>query len=209
MVKGSVITILQARRDEKDFIRRGTQDYIDKVKPSVNSRNALVSALQTSSLSPEQLSNVAAIRDGTKKCENTFSDYVSTQVKLTESKAQWKQSGEMVVATLDAANKQPSDGFLRVHSAAEYFLHSVAMGYGSRAVGVIMPGMGRDVADGMRELRRRGGRVITQDKDSSAIYDMNREVVQNGSADEVVPVNAIAVRIVEALRSRTATRETT
>jgi two-component system, chemotaxis family, protein-glutamate methylesterase/glutaminase len=91
--------------------------------------------------------------------------------------------------------------------SVDVLMHSVAMEYGSRAVGVIMTGMGRDGADGLRELHRRGGRVIAQDKESSVIYGMNREVVQSGSADEVVPVDAIARRIIEALRSRTASRK--
>ena len=80
-------------------------------------------------------------------------------------------------------------------------MHSVALEYGSRAVGVIMTGMGRDGADGLRALHRRGGRVIAQDKDTSVIYGMNREVIQNGDADEVAPVHAIAGRIIESLRS--------
>jgi two-component system, chemotaxis family, protein-glutamate methylesterase/glutaminase len=91
--------------------------------------------------------------------------------------------------------------------SVDVLMHSVAMEYGSRALGVIMTGMGRDGADGLRELHRRGGRVIAQDKDSSVIYGMNREVVQNGSADEVVPVDAIARRIIDALRSSASSRK--
>ncbi len=91
--------------------------------------------------------------------------------------------------------------------SVDVLMHSVAMEYGARAVGVIMTGMGRDGADGLKELHRRGGRVIAQDKNSSVIYGMNREVVQNGSADEVVPVEAIARKIVEALQSRASARK--
>jgi hypothetical protein len=39
------------------------------------------------------------------------------------------------------------------------------------------------------------------------IYGMNREVVQNGSADEVVPVDGIAGRIIEALRAGALSRK--
>lgn len=85
--------------------------------------------------------------------------------------------------------------------SVDVLMHSVALEYGSRAVGVIMTGMGRDGAEGLRALHRRGGRVIAQDKDSSVIYGMNREVIQNGNADEVAPVQAIAGRIIESLRS--------
>ena len=92
--------------------------------------------------------------------------------------------------------------------SVDVLMHSVALEYGSRAVGVIMTGMGKDGADGLHALRRRGGHIIAQDKESSVIYGMNREVVQNGDASEVVPVDEIAGRVREALRSRSAARNT-
>jgi two-component system chemotaxis response regulator CheB len=91
--------------------------------------------------------------------------------------------------------------------SVDVLMHSVAVEYGSRALGVIMTGMGKDGAEGLRELHRRGGHVIAQDKESSVIYGMNKEVVQNGSADEVVPVDSIAARIVEFLRSTASARK--
>jgi two-component system chemotaxis response regulator CheB len=84
--------------------------------------------------------------------------------------------------------------------SVDVLLHSVALEYGGRAIGVIMTGMGKDGAAGIRELRKRGGHIIAQDKESSVIYGMNREVVQNGDAHEVVSVDAIAERIQERLR---------
>ena len=91
--------------------------------------------------------------------------------------------------------------------SVDVLMHSVALEYGSRALGVIMTGMGKDGARGLRELHRRGGRVVAQDKDTSVIYGMNREVVQNGDADEVAPVEQIADRIMDLLRSRTVWRQ--
>jgi two-component system, chemotaxis family, protein-glutamate methylesterase/glutaminase len=91
--------------------------------------------------------------------------------------------------------------------SVDVLMHSVALEYGSKAVGVIMTGMGKDGADGLHALSKRGGHVIAQDKDSSVIYGMNREVVQNGDAHEVVPVDTIAVRIVEALRGNAPSRK--
>jgi two-component system, chemotaxis family, protein-glutamate methylesterase/glutaminase len=90
--------------------------------------------------------------------------------------------------------------------SVDVLMHSVALEYGNRAVGVIMTGMGKDGAEGLHELRMKGGHVISQDKDTSVIYGMNREVVQNGDAHEVVPVEAIAGRLREALQRRTASR---
>ncbi len=79
--------------------------------------------------------------------------------------------------------------------SVDVLMHSVAREYGSLAIGVIMTGMGKDGAEGLHELRVRGGRVIAQDKASSVIYGMNREVVENGDAHEVVPVDEIALRL--------------
>jgi two-component system, chemotaxis family, protein-glutamate methylesterase/glutaminase len=91
--------------------------------------------------------------------------------------------------------------------SVDVLVHSVALEYGCHAVGVIMTGMGKDGAEGMRELRKRGGHIIAQDKDSSVIYGMNREVVQNGDANEVVSVDSIAARITERLRGRPLARK--
>ena len=91
--------------------------------------------------------------------------------------------------------------------SVDVLMHSVALEYGSRAVGVIMTGMGKDGAEGLHELHKKGGHVIAQDKESSVIYGMNREVVQNGDAREVVAVEAIAGRITEALRNRVTARK--
>lgn len=76
--------------------------------------------------------------------------------------------------------------------SVDVLMGSVAREYGSRAVGVIMTGMGRDGAEGMRQLHRRGGFVIAQDEGSSVIFGMNREVIREGNADAVVPVDRIS-----------------
>ena len=90
--------------------------------------------------------------------------------------------------------------------SVDVLMRSVAREYGSRAVGVIMTGMGKDGAEGLRELYARGGRVIAQDKNTSVIYGMNKEVVQNGNAHEVVPVDQIAFRLRAHARGGSAAR---
>jgi len=93
--------------------------------------------------------------------------------------------------------------------SVDVLMHSVALEYGNRALGVIMTGMGKDGADGLRALNRKGGHVIAQDKESSVIYGMNKEVVQNGDAHEVVSVNDIAARIQVKLRGKAPARKAT
>ncbi len=90
--------------------------------------------------------------------------------------------------------------------SVDVLMRSVAREFGSHAVGVIMTGMGKDGAEGLRELRSRGGRIIAQDKNTSVIYGMNKEVVQNGDAHEVVPVDQIASRLRACVRGGSAAR---
>jgi len=84
--------------------------------------------------------------------------------------------------------------------SVDVLMHSVAREYGPRAVGVIMTGMGKDGAEGLAELKKRGGRVIAQDRASSVIYGMNGEVVRSGTAHEVVSLIDIADRLMDHLR---------
>ncbi len=93
--------------------------------------------------------------------------------------------------------------------SVDVLIRSVADEYGARALGVIMTGMGRDGADALRELHRRGGRILAQDQDSSVIFGMNREVIQNGDADEVLPLERIGPRLDTLARGGAPARRTT
>ena len=77
--------------------------------------------------------------------------------------------------------------------SVDVLMRSVALEYGSRAVGVIMTGWAATAPTGCASCARAGGRIIAQDKATSVIFGMNKEVVQNGDAHEVVPVDEIAV----------------
>jgi two-component system chemotaxis response regulator CheB len=101
-----------------------------------------------------------------------------------------RRADRRVIARLD------SSGEVNGHRpSVDVLASSVAACYGSRALGVIMTGMGRDGAQGFARLRGQGGLVLAQDEASSAIYGMNRAVIENGDADEVLPLRAIAARL--------------
>ncbi|MCS6842692.1 MAG: chemotaxis-specific protein-glutamate methyltransferase CheB [Roseiflexus sp.] len=76
-------------------------------------------------------------------------------------------------------------------------MQAVADVWGSRAVGVLLTGMGRDGAYGMRSLHRRRAYTIAQDEASCAIFGMPRAAIQLGAVREVLPPAAIAPRLVE------------
>ena len=76
---------------------------------------------------------------------------------------------------------------------------SVAEVYGSRAIGVILTGMGKDGAMGMKAIKIQGGYTIAQNKETCIVYGMPKEVIENGSANSVVPISEIGGFIVSSL----------
>lgn len=75
--------------------------------------------------------------------------------------------------------------------SGDVLLESMASAAGAGAVGVVVTGMGRDGQRGVEAIRRKGGSVIAQDEDSSAVFGMPRAAVEAG-AEIVLPLSAIA-----------------
>lgn len=64
--------------------------------------------------------------------------------------------------------------------SVDVLFRSAASIYGPRSLGIIMTGMGRDGADGCREILSAGGRTLGQDAGSSVVYGMNKVAFTEG-----------------------------
>jgi two-component system chemotaxis response regulator CheB len=69
-------------------------------------------------------------------------------------------------------------------------------------VGVVLTGMGRDGAEGLRQMRAAGAHGIIQDRATSTIYGMPQAALQRAGADRVVPLDGVAPAIVALLGVR-------
>ncbi|MBF0183260.1 MAG: chemotaxis-specific protein-glutamate methyltransferase CheB [Magnetococcales bacterium] len=74
----------------------------------------------------------------------------------------------------------------------DYLFQSMARHYGSRAVGILLTGMGSDGARGLLQMRNSGALTVAQDQKSSLIFGMPGEAVHSGAAQKVLNPPQIA-----------------
>jgi two-component system chemotaxis response regulator CheB len=79
--------------------------------------------------------------------------------------------------------------------SVDVLFRSVAQHAGRNAIGVILTGMGKDGALGLKEMRDTGSRTVAQDEATSIVWGMPGEAVAVGGAQEVLPLADICSRI--------------
>jgi two-component system chemotaxis response regulator CheB len=81
--------------------------------------------------------------------------------------------------------------------AVNVLFHSVAKYAAGNALGVILTGMGRDGAEGMKAMHDAGARTIAQDEASCVVFGMPKEAIASGGVDRVVPLGGIAAGMID------------
>jgi two-component system chemotaxis response regulator CheB len=80
--------------------------------------------------------------------------------------------------------------------SADVLFESVAKFYQTGAIGVVLSGKLYDGAAGAQAIKAKGGRIITQDHQSSVAFDMPQAAIQTGSVDFVLSLEKIASALI-------------
>lgn len=132
---------------------------------------------------------------------------VETRHEVVEARTGLKlEASRVYVAPSDVHLLVERDGTLRLdpgpavggfRPSCDVLLKSVAAAYGARAIGVVLTGMGKDGAKGLKEIRARGGHTIAQDQATSVVFGMPGEAIALGAAEKVLPLDQIAGQLVK------------
>ena len=79
--------------------------------------------------------------------------------------------------------------------SVDVLFRSVAQNAGGNAIGVLLTGMGKDGARGMKEMLDAGSRTLAQDEATSVVWGMPGEAVSLGAAQHVVPLESVAAKV--------------
>lgn len=116
------------------------------------------------------------------------------------------EPGHVYVAPAEVHMELTASRHLALHDAPEIgghrpsgdlLLESLARHAHSRAIGVVLSGMGSDGTLGLSAIKRTGGTTLVQDRDSAVVYSMPQSAIDLGVVDEVVELDNFARRIVK------------
>ncbi len=123
---------------------------------------------------------------------------------MTAAEGDLPRPGQVLVSPDDCHLQIGADGRVALRPrandrelcpSADRLFGSVADVLGSKALGVILTGMGRDGVVGLRQIKAAGGRVLAQDEKSCVVFGMPKEAIAAGVVDQVVPLERMAAAI--------------
>jgi two-component system, chemotaxis family, protein-glutamate methylesterase/glutaminase len=91
------------------------------------------------------------------------------------------------------------DQSAKIHSvrpSVEKLFMSAAENFKSRVIAVVLSGTDSDGEQGVRIVRRMGGVVIAQDKETSEYFGMPNAAINTGAVDYVLPIASIGPALV-------------
>lgn len=89
----------------------------------------------------------------------------------------------------------------RHRPSVDVLYRSAANNAGKNAIGIILTGMGKDGAAGMKEMHDAGAHTFAQDEASCVVFGMPKEAIAHGGVDDIVPLKDMAKAILNHLNS--------
>ena len=80
--------------------------------------------------------------------------------------------------------------------AAELLFESAAKSLKERIIAVVLSGMNSDGENGVRTVKKMGGRVIAQDEETSEFFGMPSAAIRTGAVDFILPLHQIAPKLI-------------
>ncbi|MCE6991229.1 chemotaxis protein CheB [Dyadobacter sp. CY323] len=77
------------------------------------------------------------------------------------------------------------------------FFKSLAADYGSKAIGVVLSGLGSDGTDGIKAIKKAGGLVIAREPDGTEFHSMPSNAIATGMVDYILEPEAMPAAIEE------------
>lgn len=133
-----------------------------------------------------------------------FAEWLKTQcllnIKIIKSEEQM-QAGYIYLPAEGTHLIIDKDKFLRASYAPpldgqrpsiNVTMEAAALHYGRVSIGILLTGMGKDGANGLKAISQAGGVTIAQSEDSCAVFGMPQEAINLGAASLVMDPSAIA-----------------
>ena len=76
--------------------------------------------------------------------------------------------------------------------SVNYLFRSVAQTFGSKSIGILLTGMGKDGASELKNLKEKGAFTMVQNEESSIVFGMPGEALLTGAADNALPPEKIS-----------------
>lgn len=104
----------------------------------------------------------------------------------------FKKKGKKVITTL--RESKPTDKYV---PSIDTMFSSLAEIFGSKAVGIILTGMGNDGKQGMLEIKRKGGFTIAESEETAIVFGMPNEVIKAGAVKKILPLPEIPIEMIK------------
>lgn len=89
-----------------------------------------------------------------------------------------------------------------VRPSANYLFQSAAKVYGEKVVGIVLSGMGKDGTEGAQSIKKEGGFLAVQERESCVVYGMPKNVKNTAGADFEERPSKIGKKILEMFMER-------